>query len=247
MCQQSAQQKTHNSLKIIDLLEDFIQTTHKRGIFVERCSERVKEIDAEFRNYGFTAHEFLNVFCRIGLWPEDPFGFLAAYFAKGVNISYEQELWDIDRKVRESRVAYDRYVEKQYAEIKRICAQGFDHDTCNQDGNNLLIMASAVGSISLVEDVLASSPNIDINVQNVAGWTALSLAVVLGQCDSVALLLQHGANPLATCNEARLTEIICACDNWPERETRKQKIAELLAHAIPHESFSDVGPRSASS
>lgn len=232
LCQQPIQQKVLNSLKIIELLVDFTKTTFQRGIFVGRCSERVREIDIELRNYGFTAQEYLDVFCTPGPLPEDLFEFLAAYIAKGPNISHEQELWDIDRKVRETHTQYLEYVEKKYTEIKHLYVQGADLDASNQDGNNLLIMGAAAGCISLVEEVLASSSNININVQNAAGWSALSLSVVLGHCDIVALLLGYGANPLITCHGASLSEIICACDYWPNREVRKRKIAELLAPRI---------------
>ena len=231
-CQLSDSQKVQNSLRIIELLLDFTKTTHQRGIFVGQCLERVKEIDAEFRAYGFTAQEYLNVFCTPGPRPEDSFEFLAAYVARGPNISHEQELWDIDRKVRETHTQYREYVEKNYAEIKRLYAQGVDPDVCDQDGNNLLIAGAAAGSKSLVEDVCTSLSALDINAKNNAGWNALSFAVGLGHCDIVALLLQCGDNPLTTCNGESLTELICSCDHWPNREVRKRKIAEILAPRI---------------
>jgi hypothetical protein len=231
-CQQGAQQKMRNSLKIIELLVDSIKATSNRGLFVRRCLDRVHEIDIEFRNYGFTAQEYLNVFCTPGPRPEDSFEFLAAYVGRGPNISHEQELWDIDRKMRETHVQYLEYVKRKYAEIKHLYAQGIDPDACDRDGSNLLIMASAAGSTSLVEDIYNTSPTVDINAKNAAGWSALSLAVALGQCDIVVLLLGYGANPLITYNQKPLTEIICARDHWPNREMRKRKIAELLAPRI---------------
>jgi ankyrin repeat protein len=103
------------------------------------------------------------------------------------------------------------------------------------------IFASAEqGDIKTIEDLLRHEPGL-VNLQNDAGWTALTFAVANGHNDLAEVLLQHGADPNIAENDG-WTPIMFAAfqDNEPLVATIMQgggnplhrNVEDLSAHEL---------------
>lgn len=86
--------------------------------------------------------------------------------------------------------------------VRAMVAAGTDITRLTRFGGNGLTPAAEKGHVSVVEYLLANT-DIDVNLTNSIGWTALIEAIILGdggpaQQEIVRLLLMHGADPTMT-------------------------------------------------
>lgn len=114
-------------------------------------------------------------------------------------------------------------------ELVRIAlAAGTDLELLTRFGGNGLTPAAEKGHLEIVRELLTTT-DINVNLTNGVGWTALIEAIILGdggptQQEIVRLLLEHGANPLMT-DMWGVTPLALA------REKGYAEIADLLVRA----------------
>ena len=86
---------------------------------------------------------------------------------------------------------------------ERMRADGMDPCAYNPDGYALLHKTAAVGKAETLRIMLdlGADPELRSKAQDNLGWTPLHYAACNGQAESIELLIAHGANVNATCDE----------------------------------------------
>src|SRR5512133_1361692 len=77
------------------------------------------------------------------------------------------------------------------ATVSSLLKRGMDVDTVSPKGDSLLMLAVREGKPAVIRTILAHPPK--INARNAIGETALMLAAIKGQSDTVKALLDAGA------------------------------------------------------
>jgi len=101
--------------------------------------------------------------------------------------------------------------------VTKLVRGGIPVDAQNQLGVALLHQAVALGSWTLVEDMLSRGAR--VNAQSADGWTALHSAVAGGYAECVTGLLRHGAN---VNGYGRLPDMVCLAQHYEPARTPLQ-------------------------
>ena len=106
-----------------------------------------------------------------------------------------------------------------------LLAHGADPKPCTADGTNALMIAAALGKSKMVRELLHR--NIDINLADKYGLTALMHAATEGDTTTISLLLAAGADTTLMDDENRTAEEIAI--DWQNRPA-----AQLIHKSLPH-------------
>ncbi len=126
--------------------------------------------------------------------------------------------------------------------------KGADINTQNIDGTPLLHYALELAlkdGANNVKVKMLLAAGVNVNVCNSSGISALNAAIILGLCDIVPLLIQHGAEiNLADRNEKKLTPVMTAVIVHHETDLKNNFlliINELAAHGADFNIISGEG------
>ncbi|MFA5306958.1 MAG: ankyrin repeat domain-containing protein, partial [Candidatus Babeliales bacterium] len=160
-----------------------------------RTLEKLQDSDTYFSGTEYTAENVFNTFYSDGPVPLNYLEFLDVYSQHKPNIALETDLFMLQEEFREKMDMFKSSRALIDQEIARLLHEGVDYNFCDDQGNNLLIVAAAAGSKSIIEHILVQDSRPDINASNQAGEDAFIVALKYGHYDVALFLLQQNACP----------------------------------------------------
>lgn len=116
---------------------------------------------------------------------------------------------------------------------------GAHWDTTDANATTCLHVACRAGALAIVKEMMLHQPL--LQATDMAGWTALHIAVLMGRREVVVRLLQAGASPHQKNNKGQMPAELCA-DNGTYEALRSFELHQQQSPGKPWDFSKDTGP-----